>query len=485
MSSGRPERRPLASTAGVLRRNPLGVRLTLGYALLFALSAVTLFGLAYGVLGAYLRQQDEAFLHDQLRAVEAVYERDGLAGVRRHAAALQADDRGEEVLVRVADADNETRFLSLADEWEPGDLGALTERLPREGARIEIWNDREQQDLDVLTRRLPTGDVLQVGINSDERDDVLEAFPRVFAFVAVPLVLLALLGGWFMASRALRPVRQLVSTLEAIAATGDVRRRAPTASVQGEFADLFRLFNRMLERIEALVGRLRDTLDDVAHDLRTPLTALRGTAELALQRDREPEAYRTALARVVEASGSASATLDTVLDVAEAEAGALSLDLEPTDLDAVVADVADLYGLVAEGEDVVLAVEPGGAGTVRADGRRLRRALANLVDNAVKYTPPGGRVTLTTGREPGGAWVAVRDTGVGITPEELPLVWDRLYRSERTRHERGLGLGLSLARAIVEAHGGRVTAESAEGEGSIFTVFLPTGEERGRNLSDL
>ena len=492
MSSARPEPSPPAATpdasAGGWRRSPYGVRLALGYAALFALSAAALLGTVYLTLGWVLERQDAAYLRDQLRAVERVYASDGVEGVRRHAAALHADDRGEEVLVRVTGAGGTERLLVLPDEWERGDLDALT---VSDGGPVEIYNAREDQDLEVLARRLPprdggagdggAGDVLQVGMSSDERDDVLEAFPRVFGYVAVPLVLLALLGGLFMANTALRPVRRLVGTLETIAATGDVRERAPVPEERGEFAELLGLFNRMLDRIEGLVGRLRETLDDVAHDLRTPLTALRGTAEVALLRDREPEAYREALGRVVEAAGDAQATLDAVLDVAEAEAGALALDLAPVDLDGLARDVADLYDLVADEKGVALAVEAGGAGAVRADRPRLRRALANLVDNAVKYTPPGGRVEVTTGRDAGVSWVRVRDTGAGIDSSELPRVWDRLYRSERTRHERGLGLGLGLARAIAEAHGGSLEAESAPGEGSTFTVRLPDGPP----LSDL
>ena len=312
-------------------------------------------------------------------------------------------------------------------------------------------------------------------MTSDERDDTLEALPRVFGFVAVPLVLLALVGGWAMARRALRPVRALVRTLEAIVATGDVGARVPAAP--GEFGDLFRLFNAMLGRIEALVGRLGDTLDDVAHDLRTPLTAVRGTAELALSRDREPEAYRAALARVLEAADAAQGTLDTVMDTAEAEAGALVLDLAPVRLGDVVRDVAGLYELSADEKGVLFSVGAVPDVTVSADARRLRRALANLVDNAVKYASPGDRVWIDGGHDATEVWVTVRDTGPGIAADALPLVWGRLYRAETTRHERGLGLGLGLARAITEAHGGRLEAQSALGGGSAFTLTL--------NLSDL
>ncbi len=474
MSSGRPDA-PRGGRRWAWRRSPFGVRLTLAYAAVFAVSAVALLGMATAAFGFVLARQDDAYLRDQLGAVERVYDADGLAGVRAYAAALQADDRGEEVLIRITDARHAARLLVLPDSWELGDVSALESargvRAATEPTTIE--NVRERQTLTVRGRRLRSGDVLQVGFSSDERDDALETLPRVFVFVAVPFMALALLGGWFMASRALRPVRRLVGTLEAITATGDVRSRAALPEAEGELADLFRLFNRTLDRVESLVGQLGATLDDVAHDLRTPLTAVRGTAELALSRDREPEAYRAALARVIEATEAAQDTLDTVMDVAEAEAGALRLDLAPTDLGAVASDVADLYELVASEKGVALAVGVAGGGVVPGDGRRLRRALANLVDNAVKYTPAGGRVTITTGRDGDEAWVAVSDTGAGIAPADLAHIWERLYRAERTRHERGLGLGLGLARAIAEAHGGRVTVESAPGEGATFTLRLP------------
>ena len=470
MSSGSPDPaapRPVRDG----RLGAFGVRLALTYAAVFATSAGLLLALAYVTLGVALARQDARYLRAEHAGVEAAYAAGGVAGVRRYAAALLRDDRGEEILIRLVAADGVTRLVVLPDEWEPGDVAALA------GGVAAIDNPREGRTLDVRTRRLASGELVQVGMTSDERADTLDALPRVFGFVAVPLVLLALVGGWAMARRALGPVRQLVGTLEAIVATGDVGARVPAG--RGEFGDLFRLFNAMLGRIEALVVRLGDTLDDVAHDLRTPLTAVRGTAELALSRDRSADDYRAALARVAEAVQAAQDTLDTVMDTAEAQAGALALDLVPVGLGQLARDVADLYGLAADEKGVALTVEPGTPEPsapepdVRADARRLRRALANLVDNAVKYTPPGGRVTVTVGQTATEAFVAVRDTGPGIAADELPLVWDRLYRAERTRHERGLGLGLALARAIAEAHGGRVEVQSTPGVGSAFTLALP------------
>ena len=473
MSSASPEPpRPVARVQAAWRRNTLGLRLTLGYALLFALSAAVLFGLIYALLGQILREQDEAFLRTQLRVIAEAYTADGLAGVRRQAAALRGDDRGEEVLIRVAGADGGTALLVPPDEWEPSDLAPLEGR-PAHEERFVLWNEEEGQEAVVLTLRLPDGALLQVGMSSDERDDVLESFPRVFVVVTLPVLLLALLGGAFMAHRALRPVRRLTQTLEAIVATGDVRERAPAPEAQGELADVFRLFNQTLDRIEALVAHLGGTLDAIAHDLRTPITRLRGTAELALQNARDADAYREALAQALDAAEAVTATLDTIMDVAEAEAGALPLHVAPVPLADLAADVADLYGLVAEERGIALDVEIGDPGVAAVDAGRMRQALANLVDNALKYTPAGGRVVLGVDRDAEGVRVTVRDTGPGIAPEELPRIWDRLYRGEASHHTRGLGLGLSLVRAIAAAHGGRVDVASAPGEGTTFTLRLP------------
>lgn len=482
MSSARPEPSARSDARGRLpvlgrarrtwSRNTLGLRLTLGYALLFVLSAVVLFALTFALLARILREQDETYLRTQFRITAEAYAAEGLPGVRRHAAVLRGDDLGEEVLIRVATAENRTLLLVPPDEWEPADLRGLEGERPNEALPRMFYNPGEDEELRVVTRRLPDGAFLQMGITSDERDDVLESFPQVFVVIALPLMLLALFGGAFMAYRALRPIRQLTVTLDAIVGTGDVRERAPSPQTQGEFAELFRLFNRMLDRIEALVGRFRRTIDDVAHDLRTPLTRLRGTAELALQREREPAAYREALAEVMEAADAAIATLDAIMDVAEAEAGTMPLRVEPVAVADLVEDVLDLYGLVAEEKGVALSADFGASGTVPMDRSRMRQALANLVDNAVKYTPEGGCVTVCTARDAGGVRITVEDTGIGIAAADLPRIWDRLYRGEAGRHERGLGLGLSLVRAIVEAHGGRVEASSRPGAGAAFVVTL-------------
>jgi signal transduction histidine kinase len=289
----------------------------------------------------------------------------------------------------------------------------------------------------------------------------------------VPVILFALLGGTLLAYRALRPARQLVRTFQDIIETGDVHTRAPADDMRGEFAEMVHLFNRMLGRIERLVTGMRDTLDNVAHDLRTPMTRLRGRAELALHHADDADALRDALADTIEASDTVLETLNAIMDVAEAETGAMQLHRETVSVDDLARDVAEIYELVAESKGIAFTVEVPSDLRVHVDRSRMRQVLANLVDNAVKYTPDGGHVALSAARDASTVRITVTDNGIGIDPEAQPRIWDRLYRADDSRSEQGLGLGLSLVKAIVEAHGGSVQVDSTAGEGSTFTVRLP------------
>jgi signal transduction histidine kinase len=185
--------------------------------------------------------------------------------------------------------------------------------------------------------------------------------------------------------------------------------------------------------------------------------------------------YREALADCVEESDRVLVMLNTLMDISEAESGALLLRRDEVHLPDVVQRAVDLYRDVAEAKGVVLAMSTPHDVVVTADAMRLEQVAANLIDNAVKYTPAGGRVDVEAWQDDGRAFLQVRDTGIGIPADELPQIWDRLFRGDASRTERGLGLGLSLVRAVVKAHGGTVDATSQPGKGSVFTVTLNSG----------
>jgi len=207
---------------------------------------------------------------------------------------------------------------------------------------------------------------------------------------------------------------------------------------------------------------------------------LRASAEVALQAEEHPALYREALADCLEESERLLAMLHTLMDISEAETGMMPLSLTSIPLAALLAEAVDLYRYVIDehGLDVSMTAPP--SLWVTADRTRLRQVLANLLDNAIKYTPPGGRITLTACQELTGVAILFEDTGRGMTADDLAHIWDRLYRGDTSRSQRGLGLGLSLVKAIVQAHQGAVTVASTLGKGSRFTLQFPMNPPHGR-----
>jgi signal transduction histidine kinase len=343
--------------------------------------------------------------------------------------------------------------------------------------------------MDAATAQLEDGTIVQVGKSTESRDDLLARFRIALGFVTVFISAIALSGGWLVTRSAQYPIRRLAHAVRRIIRTGQTDERVEIGNSGDAVDDLTRLFNAMLDRIEGLVTAMRGSLDNVSHDLRTPLTRLRASAEMALASPADPQRDREALADCVEEVDRVLVMLDTLMDISEAESGALQLRREPIRLAEIVDRAVDLYREVAEAKGVTLvapdpestaprlgsgrAAEPIRDVIVDGDRARLEQVAANLIDNAIKYTPPGGRVDVALSRDEGRAVLRVSDTGSGIPPEEVPRIWERLFRGDTSRAERGLGLGLSLVKAIVEAHGGSVEVESTVGSGSRFTVSLP------------
>ncbi len=313
---------------------------------------------------------------------------------------------------------------------------------------------------------MPDGTELQVGKSTEARDDVLARFRAVLGLVTLSIALIALTGGVLATQSALRPIRQLIAAVQHIVTTGRTDERVPLDDTHDAISELTALFNAMLDKIEGLVTGMRGALDNVSHDLRTPMTRLRGAAEMALAGPSDLDRYRDALADCVEEADRVLVMLTTLMDISEAESGAIELHREVVPLKDIVARAVDLYRETAEAKGVALTARISSDVRVSVDRTRLEQVAANLLDNAIKYTPSGGRVEIAAGHDGDRAILRVSDNGMGVPADELPRIWDRLFRGDQSRAERGLGLGLSLVKAVVFAHGGTVSVESEVGRGS-------------------
>jgi len=455
----------------------LALRLGLWHAGLFGLGAAGVFAAVYLLLARALDAREREALEVRAAEYADAFEAGGVPAVRALLGRESAEPHVRSLFVRIVGPDGDVTFAKVPENWVDADTQVLVPDAfgtlePRRVQTVRVPRD-EQRDLAVASRRLSGGALLQIARSTDTRAVVLAPLRRLMALAGTAAVLLAAGGGAWLAWRATKPVRAVAATAHRIVTTGDLSARVAGPSGADEIGELVRQFNTLLERNGRLLGAMREALDNVAHDLRTPLTRLRAGAEAALQRPDDPGAAREALADCIEETDRIRRLLETLLDISAAENGVLKLDREPVAVAGLLQSVAELYAPVAEEKSIAVRVAAAAGLNVPADPTRLRQVLANLVDNALKYTPAGGSVWLEAERRGDQVRLAVRDTGPGIPAGEQEKIWERLYRGDHSRSQRGLGLGLSVVKAMVEAHGGRVAVANGSSGGAIFTIDLP------------
>ena len=319
--------------------------------------------------------------------------------------------------------------------------------------------------------------LVQVGTSLASVDSTREELLGTLLLIIPAGVLFAGLAGWWMARSALKPVQALTAGAREVNISR-LDRRLPLRGTGDELDRLADTFNQVFERLEAAVEQMRQFTDSISHELRTPLTALRGEAEVTLLRARSAEDYRQVLVSQLEEFDKLTRMINELLILARAEAGEIRLEKKPTDLAAMVRSLAEAMELVAASKNLQLQVDAPAPVVVAADAQWLERVVLNLLDNAIKFTPAGGRIALEVKKEDGSGCLAVRDTGAGIPAEALPHIFDRFYRADpsRSREVDGAGLGLALVQWIVREHHGEVKVESEPGRGTCVVVRLPQSD---------
>ena len=462
-------------------RRSLAFRLTLWYAGIFSISTFLAFFFFYFLMIDALGRQVDEDLTRQLRAFSGIMQVDGLEGVRR--IALQETQAGGENarLIRLL-----SRFgteFSVSDQAYWRDIGVDSQairRLLTDGQPVfeTIGIPEGGDSLRIIYGTIGPGIIMQLGQSLAPQMELVRAFQRIFGTTMAVVIGLAAFIGWFLARRALSGVGGIAQTARRIT-QGDLAVRAPVSRRGDEIDQLAGNINHMLDRILDLITGIREMSDNIAHDLKSPVTRIRGLAEVTLTTAEHREEYETMAASTIEECDRLLDMINTMLVISRAEAGVQTLQWQRLDIVGIIRDAGRLFETTARDKDLRVSIAANGPHHIVGDARMLQRMVANLLDNAIRYTPRGGQIDIAVQPLPSGdVEMVFQDTGIGIRGEDLPRIFDRFYRCDPSRSASGTGLGLSLAQAIVQAHGGGITVRSEAGRGSTFKVTLPQNGDK-------
>jgi heavy metal sensor kinase len=456
--------------------NTLAFRLTLWYAGIFALCSCVAFLLFYTLIISLLQERTDQELLGQAQRFSALLASEGVEAVN-NSAVIEAQAAGvKKVFFRLLNVNGEVFSSSNMSYWK--DIGvevkAVQQLLRSSGSVFQtITIPNRSDEVRILYALLGPSVIVQVGQAMENQSRFLEVFRRIFIITMSFLIVLAAGVGWFMARRAVSGIEAVTRTAQKISG-GSLQERVPVKPRGDEIDQLAATFNQMLNRIQTLLTEIKEMNDNIAHDLRSPITRIRGTAEIALTTGKSLGEYESMAASTVEDCDRLLDMINTMLLISKTEAGVEKPSREEVDITALVRKACELFDPIADDKNVRLSCRAAGKALIPGDARMLQRMLSNVVDNAVKYTLPGGKVEVAlTENELRNIVVTVNDTGVGISEADLSRIFERFYRCDQSRSQPGTGLGLSLARAIARAHGGDITVASTLNQGSSFIITLP------------
>ncbi len=452
----------------------LAFRLTVTYAAIFTLSAVAALLVSYLMTSAVLLENlDEELLED----VEDLSELVAPGKTEPLLEELQSEAEEEDpetFFFRLLSPDGKEILTSDLEDWEGLESATAVKSSIDSSAGVTL-KTLELPDQESKTRvayaRLAEGYYLQLGEALEENDEILEIIVGIFARTLLLILLLAAITGWLMARRALSGVEEVTLTARRIT-KGDFSQRVPVKSRGHEIERLATTFNYMLDRIHALITGIREVTDNIAHDLRSPITSVRGTAETTLMMAENIDDYKAMAGNTIEECDRLLGMINAMLDLSEADAGADKLEVCEVDVTQVVKQACELFQPLAEEKHLAMILQAPTTCTTLGDTKKIQRLVANLLDNALKYTPAGGKVNVSVSCDDVKVEIAVNDNGVGIAGHDLPYIFQRFYRCDKSRSEEGTGLGLSLALAIAKAHGGNIEVQSEIDKGTSFVVTM-------------
>jgi heavy metal sensor kinase len=457
-------------------RYTLAFRLTLWYTTLFAVLALVVFALFYVLTASVIYQRTDDNLIAQRNRLSAVYNFQGVNMMLR-TAALQAQAIGEKkMFYRFFYPSGVVFSSSNMSYWKGIGINRdAVENVLVHSKHVYVTHRLagSPYKVRVIYARIGNAVILQMGYSLEEEQRLLQTLKRIFTVILCGMLVLAVIGGWFMAQRALSGVAMVTRTAQQISEE-DLYTRVPVRHRHNEIDRLAITFNQMLDRIQVLVAGIRQMNDNIAHDLRSPIARIRGLAEVTLTADSRRDEYRQLAASTIEECDRLLDMINTMLTISRTEAGVSPLERTAVDLAGIVREACELFRPLAEEKSIALEMRLDGRSMVAGDQRMLQRMVANLIDNAIKYTTGGGRIDVALTRtDERQIRMMVQDTGIGVSEEDRSKIFERFFRSDQARTQGGAGLGLSLAQAIARVHGGRIEVRSEQHQGSTFTVTLP------------
>ncbi|MGB5985300.1 MAG: HAMP domain-containing sensor histidine kinase [Desulfobacterales bacterium] len=457
----------------------LAFRLTVGYGGIAFLFALIAFGVFYVKLAAVTFETMDDELAEEIDELAEVWSQEGLSALKEQIAEENLEEDFRHFYFSLFDAKGVLLASTDLPKWAATQLSP--EMLTRVGAapgnRTRQTVDTAGDDLKgrIITVRLAPQLILQHGQSIQGAQEYLEIFQQLFWIVVSVSLLLAGACGWFMAGRALKGVAEVTRTATLIS-QGRFQERVRMQTPYEEIKRLAGTFNIMVDRVQDLIERMREITDNIAHDLRSPLTRIRGIAEMSLISKTGALTPSQAAENTIEECDNLIEMINTMLDLTEIEAGVQKLELADLDISQLLEEAWDLFRPLAleRGIELRLQVETGLH--IRTDRSGLQRIVYNLTENALKYSRRGDTVSLDARMRDRQVVITVQDTGIGISSNDLPYIFDRFYRTDQSRTQPGNGLGLSLVKAITTALGGNVVVDSRPNAGSAFLVNLP-GED--------
>ncbi|MCL5962401.1 MAG: HAMP domain-containing histidine kinase [Chloroflexi bacterium] len=461
---------------------PIRVRLTLGYVLFFGIAIIAVTTLLYLFLSSNLQQEVDrtlwlkaADIHIDLTSKGETYLDQMAKGPPPRGLTTANEFAQPGIYVQILDSKGVVVDASanLQGQQLPTNSEQVIQGLAGKQS-IQTLAAGENQRVRVITMPLKGGNrvfgLVQVGQSLHNVEATINQIGYFLLFSTLGLILVAGLSGWFLARKAFASIDRVVQSAQEIDLAAEPGKRLIYEGPEDEIGGLVRTLNAMLERTQEALESQKQFIADSSHELRTPLTSIRGNVDL-LERQIGEEDRRESLDSIKREAERMSRIVSNLLLLAQLDAQQVR-NLREVELDTLLLDVFRQAKVMADGRTVELGNED--VAMIKGDADQLKQMILNLVENAIKYTPAGGKITLSLGKEGRWAKMEVSDSGVGIPQEHLPHIFDRFYRVDkaRSRGQGGTGLGLAIVKSIAELHGGEVTVTSSVGEGSTFTVWL-------------